>query len=209
VSGRDGRLSLPSDWFEKRVKDEALQRKLEAIRFDNVYSVLGCFLGSGEELAIFAGPGPLNTDDLPLVTYLAPKVVYGELSPPSERLMEIVGAFHPKPADVLDPAQSPEDERTAARLASYWAARNEFLRVGMKVPETNDVNRLLASAREDLLNVIRMSPDFAAAYNPLLGMAVRLYDTDRESSHRLLLDLVDVNPGRDDARRMLARLFQE
>lgn len=209
VSGRDGRLSLPSDWFEKRVEEGTLQRKLDAIRLDSVYSVLGCFLGSGEELAAFAGPGPLNTDDRPLVTYLAPKVVYSELPPPSERLMEIVGAFHPKPSDVLDYSQTPEDERTAARLASYWAARNEFLRVGMKVPETNDVSQLLASARDDLLNVVRMSPDFAAAYNPLLGMAVRLYDTDRESSHRLLLDLVEVNPGRNDARRMLTRLFRE
>ncbi len=65
-----------------------------------------------------------------------------------------------------------------ARLAAYWAARNRFIEAGRDVQPTPDVRRMLAQVREPLLAVLRISPDFRPAYDPLLRMANALARSD-------------------------------
>ena len=76
-----------------------------------------------------------------------------------------------------------------ARLAAYWAARDRFIEAGRNVQPTPDVRRMLAQVREPLLAVLRISPDFRPAYDPLLRMALALERTDAAASRALLKEL--------------------
>ena len=82
----------------------------------------------------------------------------------------------------------------AQRLAAYWAARDRFLEVGRDVRPSADPQAMLAQVREPLLDVLRISPDFRPAYDPLLRMAVALADSDPTSAQALLDELQRVQP---------------
>jgi spermidine synthase len=71
------------------------------------------------------------------------------------------------------------------------------------VPRTGDVRELLSFVREPLLEVVRTSPDFDRAYRPLLAMAQSLVRIDPSAGRNLMVQLIDANPGRSEARRIL------
>ena len=54
---------------------------------------------------------------------------------------------------------------------------------------TSDVRRMLAQVREPLLAVLRISPDFRPAYDPLLRMAAALGRVDPAAARALLAEL--------------------
>lgn len=58
-----------------------------------------------------------------------------------------------------------------------------------------------------LLELIKFSPDFDAAYIPLITMAKQLYSDDNETSKALLIALAKVNPRRPEAAMLLDTLF--
>jgi spermidine synthase len=101
---------------------------------------------------------------------------------------------------------STADSASQRRLAAYWAARNRFIEVGDKVQPSADVNRMLAQVREPLLGVLRISPDFRPAYDPLLRMADALARTNPAAAFNLLDELQRVQPGRKEASLLAARL---
>ena len=94
-------------------------------------------------------------------------------------------------------------------LAAYFAARDRFIRADVGVEETADVGRLIRELREPLLAVVRASPDFSAAYNPLLVMVYRLHRTDPELARTLLRELEQANSLRTEASQLRRRLFLE
>ena len=51
---------------------------------------------------------------------------------------------------------------------------------------------MLAQVREPLLDVLRISPDFRPAYDPLLRMATALNESDPAAAQALLADLARV-----------------
>jgi spermidine synthase len=69
-----------------------------------------------------------------------------------------------------------------------------------------DVQRMLAQVREPLLSVLRISPDFRPAYDPLLRMASALARTDTAAALALLDELRRVQPARPEAAQLTARL---
>lgn len=91
-------------------------------------------------------------------------------------------------------------------MNAYWDARNRFLRAGVGVRPTADVERLLAQVRDPLLSIVRESPDFDAAYNPLLAMARQLHRIHPEEARRLLMELKAANPMRQEAKILLNRI---
>ncbi len=194
-----------SDWYEKRMIGTALQKQLQAYRLNNVYDLLGGFIADEDSLRNYAGDGPLNTDDMPVVMHGAPRVVYTEHVNPSQCLMELLASCKLTPEKILLP---PEDEQEAQhRLARYWVARDDFLRIGLRTPPTQDSRILLQAIQEPLLACIRMSPDFSAAYDPLLAMAQDLYRQDQAASLYLLDELDRANPLRTDAFHLRAYLL--
>jgi spermidine synthase len=167
------------------------------------WALLGNFIAGPDALKRFAGNAPLNTDDRPVVAYRAPRITYAPDSTPRERLFALLREVQIAPAELL---AGTADEASHRRLAAYWAARNRFIEVGDKVQPSADVNRMLAQVREPLLSVLRISPDFRPAYDPLLRMASALGRTDPSAASSLLDELQRVQPARQEATQMATQL---
>jgi len=170
---------------------------------DDDLALLGSFVAGPRALAHFAGDAALNTDDHPVVAYRAPRIAYVPDSLPRDRLIALLREFEISPDELVS-------ARTGAawrsRLAAYWAARNRYLSVGRDVRPMSDVRRMLSQVREPLLAVLRISPDFRPAYDPLLKMAVALGRTDPAAARALLIELQRTQPSRPEAARALRTL---
>jgi spermidine synthase len=208
VGGREPQ-QFTSDWFERRVTDARFAQRLRSVRLSSGYELFGCFLADPCSLDKFAGKGDLNTDDRPLVMYRAPDFAYADPAPPYVRLLALVDAFKPLPQHILPSAADAHDRAVQRRLASYWAARDSFLRAGVTVHRSSNARRMADQVREPLLALVRQSQDFSAAYDPLLAMAWKLSRTSPSDAAQLLRELHDANPSRSDAAWLHHRLFGE
>ena len=65
---------------------------------------------------------------------------------------------------------------------------------------------MLAQVQGPLLDVLRMSPDFRPAYDPLLQLAVALASADTAAARSLLEALRTAQPARPEADAALHRL---
>jgi spermidine synthase len=153
-------------------------------------ALLGTFIADSHALERFAGNAPINTDDRPVVAYRAPRLVYAADSLPRDRLLDLLKQLAIAPGELVDSA----DAGWSARMSAYWSARNRFIEVGRDVAPTTDVEQMLAQVREGLLGVLRISPDFRPASEPLLKMAAALNDRDPAAAHALLTELARVQP---------------
>jgi spermidine synthase len=178
---------------------------LEVLGLDDDLAVLGSFVAGPEALRSFAGDAPANTDDRPVVAYRAPRITYAPDSLPRDRLIALLrelSAAAPSPPDEL--VLPPPDPAWPRRLAAYWAARDRFIESGRDVRPSANVAEMLAQVREPLLGVLRISPDFRPAYDPLLSMAAALARTDAGGARALLAELARLQPARAEAARALA-----
>lgn len=166
-------------------------------------ALLGNFIAGPRALQTFAGTAPLNTDDRPIVAYRAPNITYSPISTPRERLLELLGDVTISPQEILSGEQNSDWD---SRLAAYWTARNRFIAAGRNVQPTSDVRDMLAQVREPLLDVLRISPDFRPAYDPLVRMAAALAGMDSAAARSLLSELQQVQPGRPEAARLLSEI---
>jgi spermidine synthase len=163
-------------------------------------SLLGNFIAGPEALARFAGDAPRNTDDHPVVAYRAPRITYVPDTPPADRLLALIASVRIAAPELLGEATGPDaDAALPARLERYWQARNRFLAVGVGVRPSADARRMLDQVREPLLSVVRLSPDFRPAYDPLLRMAQALSRSEPAASRALLQALREAAPQRSDA----------
>ncbi len=205
VGGGGSRRYRPG-WFQARVREPGLAGKLARLRLHDDYGLFGGYLAGSGALRRFAGEGPVNSDDRPLVVFQAPRFVYGPAEPAHERLLALVGSMTRAPEELFGAAATEDDRAIHRRLAAYWSARDHFLRVGVGVRESGDPRRLLAQVGAPLLAIVRESPDFDAAYQPLLGLAAGLHATDPATADRLLADLDRASPARAEARELARRL---
>jgi spermidine synthase len=181
------------------------QTSLRAADFglSDEFTLLGSFVAGPVSLSRFAAGAPLNTDDHPIVMYAAPRITYAPDSLPRDRLITLVGELGLEPGELLANAS---DGDWNHRLAAYWRARNRFLEVGRDVQPTTDVTHMLAQVREPLLDVLRISPEFRPAYDPLVRMAVELGRIDASEARSLLQELARVQPSRAEASQALRAL---
>jgi spermidine synthase len=194
--GAEAPVVFPDDWYARRVTDSGLLQSLEEVRLRSFYSLFGCLVARSEDLIRFSGDGPINTDDRPVVAFGAPRFVYSKQDPPWVRLFALLDRFEPRTDHVLGVAETDEERRAHDRLAAYWLARDRFLRAGVGVEPTEDVREMLGRVRAPLLQILRLSPDFDAAYDPLLAMASQLARTDPDGARQLLSDLERANSAR-------------
>ncbi|WP_051952693.1 hypothetical protein [Methylocapsa aurea] len=200
--GRLSPKSYPVDWLSRRVQDGSLGARLAALDLRDDTALFGLYLASADELRLFAGPGPLNSDDRPLVTTQAPRAAYVASDTPGARLMALLDAFHPQPSALL----RGEDAGAFRRLADYWRARDRFLEIGVRTRIAGNAQGFIADVGPQLVEVVRMSANFDAAYLPVLAMARQLGLSDPSAARRLLEALDRANPARPEARRLLAAL---
>ncbi len=195
-----------------RADIEASRHRIATARFptplvefgiEDEYALLGSLVAGPRALAHFSNGAVANTDDRPMVAYLAPRVTYAPESAPRDRLIELLGRLSIEPDQaVAEPADAPD----ARRLAAYWAARDRYIAIGRDVKPSRDAAQMLNQLREPLLSVLRVSPDFRPAYDPLLRMASVIADTDVPAARSLLSALRDLQPRRSEAAQALAAL---
>jgi spermidine synthase len=186
-----------------RVASAAARQPVAALGLEDDWAVLGAFVAGPEALRRFAGDAPANTDDRPIVAYRAPAITYAPDSSPRDRLFALLGQVSIQPAELIAP---PADPAWPARLAAYWQARDSFIASGRDVRPSPRVQEMLAQVREPLLAVLRISPDFRPAYDPLLGMATALARSDAPGARALLTELSRLQPARGEATRALAMI---
>ena len=167
------------------------------------WALLGSFVAGPQALAAFAGTAPLNTDDHPVVSYRAPRITYAPDSLPRDRLWALLQQFSVAPGELIN---SEGDAAAPARLAAYRTARNRFIEAGRSVRPSADVRTMLAQVREPLLSMLRISPDFRPAYDPLLRMAAALGRSDAAAARALLVELIQLQPARPEAAFALREL---
>ncbi|MBL8279521.1 MAG: hypothetical protein JNL93_22840 [Pelomonas sp.] len=135
----------------------------------------------------FAAGAPLNTDDRPWVAYRAPRITYAPDSAPRERLLALLNQLELHPAALLQPESAP----LAPRLAAYARARHTYLALGARTTPSPDPAVMLARVGAPLLDVLRQSPDFQPAAEPLRRLAQALAPRDPAAAQALLGALDD------------------
>jgi spermidine synthase len=201
VSRRDGgRFDLRE--IRHRLATATSSRPAAEFGIVDDFALLGGFIAGPASLATFAGDAPLNTDDHPVVPYLAPRITYAPTSAPRDRLLDLLARVDSEPEDLF----GADDVAWQARLAAYWDARDRYLELGRDVRPTYDVREMLAQVREPLLSVLRISPDFRPAYDPLLRMANGISARDSVAARDLLVELEREQPARPEAREALRAL---
>jgi spermidine synthase len=188
--------------LRERLRDLVLAEPVSALGLEDEYAVLGSAIAGPQALSRFARSARVNTDDQPVVAYHAPFITYASTSTPAQRLLALLGQLWLSPDELLSPASAGDGER----LAAYWAARDRFIRTGRDVRPSAHVEEMLAQVHEPLLQVLRISPDFRPAYDPLLGMASALARSNVAAAQALLAELSRVQPARAEATQRLAAL---
>lgn len=204
--GRQGGARFDLAELRQRLAAAASPTGLTAFGIEDEFALLGSFIAGPQALAAFARDAVANTDDRPVVAYLAPRVVYADMSTPRSRLLALLHELAIAPHELV---LLKRDDPRSHRLAAYWAARDRFLSVGESVEPSSDVVRMLAQVREPLLGVLDTSPDFRPAYDPLLRMAVDLASRDMVSAEALLRELMTRQPARAEAEQALKHFSRE
>lgn len=201
--GRTDRRHFDATQVRARIENATWSRPPAALGFPDEFSVLGSFIAGPKSLAHFAGESRANTDDRPVVAYGAPRITYAPDSLPRDRLIELLQELTIKPADLLGPEP---DTAVQRRMVAYWAARTRYIEIGRDIRPSADVRRMLTQVRDPLLSVLRISPDFRPAYEPLLQMATALGRIDAPPARLLLKELSRLQPARPEAAQALGEL---
>jgi spermidine synthase len=194
----DGRFDFAA--LQARLGDGTGPQYFAGHGLPDVWAVLGSAIAGPQALARWSAGAPLNTDDRPVVAYRAPRITYAPDSLPRERLLLLLPQLGLTPDEWVD-----ADPEAAQRLAAYWAARNRFLEAGRNVRPVAGAAQMLAQVREPLLEVLRISPDFRPAYDPLLRLAGALARSDPDGARALLVELQQIQPARAEAGLALAQ----
>lgn len=203
VARRDGE-PLDAAQLRERIARSRFPGGALAFGVQDELALLGGFVAGPAALQRFSADAPRNTDDRPVVAYRAPGVAYAADSKPSERLMALVRELRVAPEELLSEADKASSAGALpARMERYWRARDRYLEIGLGVRPTGDAHEMLRQVREPLLEVLRFSPEFRPAYDPLLRMADALSDTAPAESGSLLRALRDAAPGRPEAAAAL------
>jgi len=154
------------------------------------FAVLGSFIADARSLHRFAANAPLNTDDRPWVAYRAPRITYAPDSAPRDRLLAILGQLDIDAATLL----TQPDKALATRLNAYAQARRSYLDLGRRTQPSADPAVMLARVGPPLLAVLRQSPDFQPAAEPLRRLAQALALRDPVAAQELLDSLARIRP---------------
>ncbi|MFG6460982.1 spermidine synthase [Roseateles sp. DXS20W] len=152
------------------------------------FAVLGSLIADSASLHRLAGDAPPNTDDRPWVAYRAPRITYAPDAAPRDRLLALLGQVS------LDASTLLATPELAPRLNAYAQARRGYLELGRRTVPSADPAVMLARVGPPLLAVLRQSPDFQPAAEPLRRLAQALAPRDPAAARALLDTLARIRP---------------
>ncbi|MBI81909.1 MAG: spermidine synthase [Planctomycetaceae bacterium] len=195
----------PANWQQERLRSAALRSALEGTGLNGSVHLFGCYLASGEDLARFAGSVPLNTDDRPVVTFLAPRLAYARETGARENLEALLDASSSEAGELFDAAATGSGHAgLVARVSDYIRARDLYLRALFSWNEQPGEPAVELFARS-----VRASSDFVPAYDFLRDLAESVAASNPQEARRVLTSLAEANPARPDAPALLERLFEK
>lgn len=205
--GSDEPLVFQADWYQRRTGGTTIREGLFDQRqalYDS-FELFGTFVASREQLESFAGPGPLNTDDLPLVTFRAPHFTYRKDVPRYARLQAILAETERDPTPLL---AAGHPAAFAAELRALLEARDIFL-AGAIERTRGDT----AAAIRNFIRSAERSPRFVTGYLTAFQHAIELTGTgstaDRARARDILRELRVAHPTRPEAPQALRQIFGE
>jgi spermidine synthase len=201
--GRADSSRFEASAVRERLAKVALPERVASIGLEDDFAVLGSFVAGPASLERLSEGAPANTDDRPVVAYRAPRITYAPDSGAADRFISLLQELSIEPGELVGPTT---EASWQTRLVGYWAARNRFVESGRGVRPSARVKDMLAQVREPLLAVLRQSPDFRPAYDPLLAMAAALARSDVADARTLLTELMLVQPARNEAAQVLTLL---
>jgi spermidine synthase len=202
-SSRPLKYRIP--YFERRAGDglaAALDAQRQALYDD--FTLFGAIVAGRGDLARFAGPGPLNTDDLPIVRFEAPRFIYAGGGPPYAVLAEILRSLDPDPSAFLESEDPAAAAEFAGRLRRYLAARDRFVEGAVAGLEGRAADMLAL-----YVDSARASPDFETGYALAVHEAAGIAREDPAAARAALRALVEIRPGKSQAAAALRDLFGE
>ncbi len=188
------------DTIKSHIASNTLPEKLAHTGIEDEYALLGSFIAGPVALSRFSEKALLNTDNHTVVTYSAPKITYEPDSLPRDRLLQVIDSLSVSSDELMHFSTS---ESSIKRLQAYWMARNKFIKSGRDVKPTSNVLNMLIQVKEPLLSVLRISPDFRPAYDPLITMADSVAKIDPNAARSLLNQLMILQPERPEAALLL------
>ncbi|MBC8002497.1 MAG: fused MFS/spermidine synthase, partial [Opitutaceae bacterium] len=188
-----------AQWIEPRVVGP-LGVELKKLAMADSVRFVGLLLADTRQLGDLAGPGPLNTDDQPLVLLRAPAFSYRQDVKPYETLERWL-QLPPCDYSSLFNRSSADNSLAAQQHERYALARNAYLR-GLIADAEGDgsvaVERYLESAR--------LSEDFTLGYAQCLSQVSLLARSRPAEAKSLLGRLIEAQPNRPVAAELLRRL---
>ena len=194
--GSDGAIHYPSNWLEHRVTTYELTDALYKTGLPDDLSLFGTLLALPEQLNAFAEGRRINTDDRPVVTFVAPRFAYAEKRPAYLALDELL--------ELLELETDPRvgDEAFRRRLADYCAARNLYLRGEMQRVLGNE-----AGAIDSYVASIQKCQQFRIGYTMAVAIAQKHARTKNyKLALEILLRVIDADPSRPEAFELRSQI---
>lgn len=188
---------LGLDGLEGRLAAGEASAELARLALDDVYDLLGSRIAGPAGLAAIAGDGPLNTDDLPRVTFAAPRHVHAAASPGWTALEPFLGAAPPSAADLIGAAAP----GVAERIEAYARARDAFLRGQIAMAEER-----VGDAIDRYVEATAASRDFQAGYVQAISLVNTAAGVPRERRLEAVRELARLRPERGDLRQLQRQL---
>jgi spermidine synthase len=188
-------------YFADRVPARsALAEQLTSEQLRDGFHLFGCFISGPDALRRFAGAGPLNSDDHPVVLFTAPKLTGTDPRTIYQRLFRLLDDYASNPLELF-PANGDTDSAFVRRLADFLAARNAYLK-GLAAETEGHTERGI-----DLyVQSARQSVDFTTSYAQCLTLAMQRLPSNPQDARRLLQRLAEAQPNRPVAAQLLERL---
>lgn len=188
-------LQGTEDYWKTRLAGRNLTESLNAIGLQRPEQLLGRVLADNQTLRQYAGTGQLNSDDLPLVTYQAPRYMQVGYPRRWQRYRDLNELFRPIRSEFRSEFFSGLSESSRLSLESFWMARDLYLEA-MTMQHSDKTDRLLQALAAD--------PNFEEAYQESLAVAeLMLAERLPRQAKAWLTKVIAVRAETQEAQRLL------
>jgi tetratricopeptide (TPR) repeat protein len=169
--------------------NDKVSASMARIGYPDAGSLFRAFLLEGDEVTRFAGSGTLNTDNLPLLEFRAPKSLYSRTAL-QDNVRAMLESKSPESFPVID--AEPAERGRAAVLLGEWAS-------------SLSERRMIANAKGALVRATEVNPSDPETFVHL-GRA-RMQTGDLAGAAQSFEQAVALDSGRGDAHSNLGTLY--